>query len=160
MGKFAGKPAGEICWGNLLGKFPWNSARKICWENLLGNLLGKSCQGGITFEGYFCRKSPGISPGFRRPQAARSAIFIIIENNYKPAAGADFFLGHTTPQFLVIFQGGITFEGDFCRKSPGISTGFRRPLAAHSANLIIIENNYKLAAGADFFWDTSSLISL
>ena len=87
--------------------------------------LGKSCQGGITFEGYFCRKSPGISPGFRRPPAARSAIFIIIEHNYKPAAGADFFLGHTTPQFLVIFQGGITFEGDFCRKSPGISTGFR-----------------------------------
>ena len=105
MGKFAGKPAGEICWGNLLGKFPWNSARKICWENLLGNLLGKSCQGGITFEGYFCRKSPGISPGFRRPQAARSAIFIIIENNYKPAAGADFFLGHIIPQFLVNFKG-------------------------------------------------------
>ena len=80
-------------------------------------------QGDITFESHFCRKSPGNSPGFRRPSAARSANLIIIENNYKPAAGADFFLGHIVPKFPVIFQGCITFESSFSRKSPGNSAG-------------------------------------
>ena len=74
IGRFAGlEICWEICWknlageillGNLLGNLLGKSAEKICWGTCLGNLFVK---GVSLFESNFCRKSPWISPGFRRP---------------------------------------------------------------------------------------------